>query len=74
MAGQDSGKRNSGSTETNRSTLDAKEELKRTLDRDTAVQGEREEETAAATRSPAGVDDAPSSARPATAVPTSKKP
>ena len=74
MAGQDSGKRNSGSTETNRSTLDAKEDLKRTLDRDTAVQGEREEETAAATRSPAGVDDAPPSARRSTAVPTSKKP
>ncbi len=71
MAGGPTGK--APSTETHRSTVDAREELKRTLDRDTAVQGEREEEAVAATRTPAGAESAPPRARPGTATPHGRK-
>ena len=49
---QDPAGRKSPSTAVNRSTVGSDEELKRTLERDTAVQGESRDESAAGTRHP----------------------
>ncbi len=73
MAGESDRTGKPPSTDTRGSTVDAREELKNTLDRDTAVQGESEDEAAAATRTPVGADSAPPGARPSTTPLPGKK-
>ena len=58
------GRRKPVSGAENGSTVASDEALKRTLERDTAVQGEREEDTETTPRHPAGTDTARPTARP----------
>lgn len=66
MAGTDTRPHRTPSTERNTDTVRPDEELAKTLERDTAVQGESGEDAAAAARSPAGTDSAPPAAKPGT--------
>ena len=52
-------------TDVDRAAVDPHDELRRTLERDTSVQGERTEEAVADSRSPSGADGAPPAGRPA---------
>ncbi|MGZ8272276.1 MAG: hypothetical protein ACXWUM_00065 [Burkholderiaceae bacterium] len=69
MAGTRGHRDKTASAETDRSTDDAREELKRTLERDTAVQGEQDDESPSAAPDPC--DGPPTTARPA--LPGQKK-